>query len=476
MVERKNNMENKMDLVMGAAARDVCVNNVHQALGDDLVLRNDDGTKVENSDGQVELNRAVQAAHKIRQDTYAWWDYYNPLPSKTGRIGVYGAVPSQVWVNNRSGNDTAEVERSKAAAEKVYLPAKPKSSWDLVAASVRNGTYHEVFREMYENQGSLPLDLGKEGVIDMQIAAFDADDLADGSGKAPITWISKQLLKTNRRMNPPLVTNYDESTKPAWAQDSSGIWSSQNQKGSSTSAAAKWTVTATEAGTVTVSYKVSSENRYDKLTVVVNGETVADAISGAGDWIDYTVNCSAGDEVTVNATYSKDSSGDGNADTGYVKFSSTGAYTVTPEIGNVNIKTVRDYVEGTGSIGGWENSEMRTYLNETVKPLIPDTVRAAIKPVTKTHPAYDVDESSFTQTTTDSVWIPSYSEMFNGIYKSLFPDKSSRLKKKAGASSASWWWLRSANYAYNFDTVNSDGSNNGSNANISFGVALGFCT
>ncbi len=41
-----------------------------------------------------------------------------------------------------------------------------------------------------------------EGIVEMQIVAFDADELADGSGKAAITWISKQLLNSDHRMNP----------------------------------------------------------------------------------------------------------------------------------------------------------------------------------------------------------------------------------------------------------------------------------
>ena len=36
----------------------------------------------------------------------------------------------------------------------------------------------------------------------MEIVAFNEDDKADGSGKAKITWISKDLLNTKHRMNP----------------------------------------------------------------------------------------------------------------------------------------------------------------------------------------------------------------------------------------------------------------------------------
>jgi hypothetical protein len=35
----------------------------------------------------------------------------------------------------------------------------------------------------------------------MEIVAIDTDDKADNSGKAAITWISKQLLNTERRMH-----------------------------------------------------------------------------------------------------------------------------------------------------------------------------------------------------------------------------------------------------------------------------------
>ena len=88
---------------------------------------------------------------------------------------------------------------------------------------------------------------------------------------------------------------------------------------------------------------------------------------------------------------------------------------------------------------------------------------------------------SETQTTQDEVWIPSYAEMFNsyssgGIYRSLFADNASRVKKKVGAASASWWWLRAAiicNYAY---AVGSSGSNNYYIVNYSGAVPLGFST
>lgn len=346
--------------------------------------------------------------------------------------------------------------------------------WGTILASITAGTY----KSKYKVGNYKPLDLGAEGVVNMQIAGFDKDDLADGSGKAAISWISKELLTTDKRMNPSLVTNYDESTKAAWAQDSNDIWTSQNQKAGSTSATATWVITATEAGTVTISYMVSSEQAHDKLTVKVNDETVANAISGYGSWIDYTVECGAGNTVTVNATYSKDGSGDIGLDTGYIKFASTGAFTVEPEIPNLTVKTIRDYQEGTGTIGGWEKTEMRAYMIGTIKPLIPDPVLSAIKAVKKTHTANNTAGSSITQTTTDEVWLPDHDEMFDSScpYKALFPDSTSRRKQKVGTTSYFSWWLRSAYHPDLFHAVGDYGFSNGGSAHATFGVVLGFCT
>lgn len=92
-----------------------------------------------------------------------------------------------------------------AQFESPVQVAEIADSWEQIMAAVADGTA----RTKYKIGNYKPMDLGAEGIINMQIVAFDADDLADGSGKAPITWISKELLATSRRMNPPLVKNAD---------------------------------------------------------------------------------------------------------------------------------------------------------------------------------------------------------------------------------------------------------------------------
>lgn len=69
-------------------------------------------------------------------------------------------------------------------------------TWDEVIAATKNGKYKN-----FEIGAMKELDLGSEGIVHMQIVGIDADELADGSGKAPLTLISKELLETRHNMN-----------------------------------------------------------------------------------------------------------------------------------------------------------------------------------------------------------------------------------------------------------------------------------
>ena len=204
--------------------------------------------------------------------------------------------------------------------------AEITDSWDTILAAVSDGTY----RQKYKVGNYKPLDLGSEGTVNMQIAGFDKDNLADGSGKAPITWISKELLATSHRMNP------------------------------------------------------------------------------------------------------------------------------------------------TDKSDDWEMCEMRTYLKETIKPLIPTEVRTVIKTVSKTQEAF----SSESLTQSDDVWIPSSEElyMYGSPYKTLFPDNPYLKKHKVGSEKYIWWHTRTSCAGRStYYSVNDDGGENYYNYG-SGGVALGFCT
>lgn len=254
-----------------------------------------------------------------------------PIASGTGYIYVPAAL-----VDSYKAASNWSTYANQIRAIEDYPEVCDPYSWDAVFKTIDNGTYKDV----YKVGDTVPLNLGSEGVINMQIAAFDADTLADGTGTAAISWVGKELLATSHRMNP-----------------------------------------------------------------AANGTT-----------------------------------------------------------------------EGTGAYGGWEKSEMRTYLNDTVKPLIPANIRNRIATVTKSQTAYDTANTAVTQTTADDVWLPSYAEVSGGLYASLFPGNASRAKYKAGATSASNWWLRSAHATNNFHYVTGSGVFDYARANSSTGIALGFCT
>ena len=127
---------------------------------------------------------------------------------------------------------------------------------------------------------------------------------------------------------------------------------------------------------------------------------------------------------------------------------------------------------------------MRTYLKDTIKPLIPAVTRKQIKAVSKTSLAIDTAGNGFLQQTSDDVWIPNYREIFKTsnvettgpMYSAVYKDKASRVKQKFGATSPSFWWLRSALDIGYFRFVKSNGDWHFDYAEYSGGVALGFAT
>lgn len=221
-------------------------------------------------------------------------------------------------------------------------------TWDEIIAATKNGKY-----KSFEIGAMKELDLGTEGIVHMQLVGIDVDDLADGSGKAPLTFISHELLTTSHRMNPA---------------------------------------------------RTPSKAPYDV---------------------------------------------------------------------------------GTGTIGGWEKCEMRSYLKETVKPLIPENVRNAILSVTKFSNICDTSGTRvYDSVSSDDVWIPSVRETgatwgsaeTKGPMYTVFFDNDSRIKMANGSETNEIWFTRSSSSSSSFSGVNAKGNNGmefiASNASY---IALGFC-
>lgn len=133
--------------------------------------------------------------------------------------------------------------------------------------------------------------------------------------------------------------------------------------------------------------------------------------------------------------------------------------------------------------GGWEESNMREYLNEKVINLLPDELRKIIKP-TKIVQVWDGKRRE----TEDKLFLLSRTQVCgkDKKYKEIEPDDSQidifenpreRVKECEGRRVPTTWWLRSpySSSSYSFCIVITDGAVSYSNANGSLGVAPAFC-
>ncbi len=123
-------------------------------------------------------------------------------------------------------------------------------------------------------------------------------------------------------------TDADKATEYGFSPVKTGenvILQSNNKGKGSSSAAMK--ITAKTAQKLSFSYKVSTEPTYDKFLILLNGTEEINK-SGKIDWTGYNIKLSANDSVVLK--YTKDSSGNSNDDTVYLKdFSAENLYKLT---------------------------------------------------------------------------------------------------------------------------------------------------
>lgn len=367
-------------------------------------------------------------------------------------------------------------------------------SWSEIIASVNDGSY----KTKYKIGNYKPIDLGSEGIINMQIGGFDIDELSDGSGNAPITWIAKELLETSKRMNPSIQNIYDySSVVDAWTfNENNKSFESETSIGNGEPSSennymavnCSFTITATDDQDITFAMKSYFSNGSSKEHYVITN------IDGEDNKIylkesSVTKTLIAGQTMNVTLKYITTSNSYWYVYSNYVlvKLSST---TNNFEISNfttdkANQRTIAGYQEGTGAIGGWEKCEMRKYLKETIKPLIPEEVRNAIKEVKKYARNYDTAgnyENNYK--TIDDIWLLSGKEVHNFTgrsgcyYKFLFKDYNARKRDYSitgSAGNGSSYYLRDASNKSAFVITDKNGYNDYNDAYLARGVLIGFC-
>ena len=123
-------------------------------------------------------------------------------------------------------------------------------------------------------------------------------------------------------------TDADKATEYGFSPVKTGenVILQSNNKGKGYSIAAM-KITAKTAQKLSFSYKVSTEPTYDKFLILLNGTEEINK-SGKIDWTGYNIKLSANDSVVLK--YTKDSSGNRNDDTVYLKdFSAENLYKLT---------------------------------------------------------------------------------------------------------------------------------------------------
>ena len=196
-----------------------------------------------------------------------------------------------------------------------------------------------------------------------------------------------------------------------------------------------------------------------------------------------------GDQVTIalNGTdyafdvigFNHDALTDANA---YGKATATGKAGITLQMHDL-FATIYPMNSSNTNSGGWKSSAMRTSTMATMKGYLPSAWQSIIKPVNKASGTGD-GSSSGTETVSDSCFLLAEIEIFGSTTSSVsgegtqyayYKAGNSKVKNKSG--SADRWWDRSpySGGRSNFCRVSSDGNAGYANANVSYGVAFGFC-
>lgn len=361
-----------------------------------------------------------------------------------------------------------------------------EDSWEDIIIACEDGTYKEKYSVgMYKR-----LDLGSEGSINMQIAAIDAEPLADDSGTAKISWVSYELLPFYHRMNPALTYIHNFT----WGTDKAFIVSSTENtiKIVSKNLELNDTEVFKMAFTPLVDCTVTRSVTIADSEISYQGTASVDGISNE-IISDLTCTANTKTESTISVTQTIAPTGSSYESTeDFPSCCRTYLYTFSAnfteifgedysfdtafEITNPETTVITDctysYKEGTGAIGGWEKSEMRSYLKDTVKPLVPEAVRNKIVEVTKTQYGYNTEGSLVQMTSTDDIWIPDYYEIDQyktGIYRMLFSTGASREKYRCNTSIKT---STSTVQTWVTDSAQTNGYKSNSNYNVDGGIAV----
>ena len=393
------------------------------------------------------------------------------------------------------------------AYAQFYDDTEITDSWAEIVQACSDGTYATKYK-----QGNYKmLDLGTEGNIKMRIKGFKLHTLPGGN-KAPISWEADTKLTTNKRMNPSnAVRIYDEDVVDGYTYagmqdlfvegEFRYIYNvSTEAVGSDNAAEGTFEITLTGNATIRiVGYETSYASNSVYAIVTADGEEqYAGYITSSYGRTFYTFTMSANTTKTVKVeTYITSDSNRARKPNiqivvdpdSYTYGSSPASITFTTN----KVDKSAGYETGTGAIGGFAESELHGYLQETIKPLFPQELLTGLRKVRITqsviksvedYPNYELVEDDVLET---DLFIPSSDEIVGanaGNTKGVdFDVQKYQYRKKGNTSSVSSYWCRDASGTPNYSATiygysNTDGSAYKSSTAVTTArpVYIAFCT
>ena len=285
----------------------------------------------------------------------------------------------------------------------TWKTANITDTWEEIFAAEHDGTYKTKY-----NIGDIKmLDMGADGIIPMQIIGFDKDDLADGSGKAPITWLAAAAPESTMRWTYPEVTysTYSETKRTFMdGTDENGTYYYASLVSSRYQARREFTLTANEDSSFTM-YVTASLQYNGNVCYIFENDVPIERMAAIGTQTrELTYDLKKHESIRLIVLYRLESAGtSGNLAT--VRFSTNGDIDISYQ----DLEPIRNTNYGVKS---WANTRFRQYLHENLLQKIPTVVRSTIKPVIKySATAENPDPESDYVITHDTLWIPSKTEL-----------------------------------------------------------------
>ena len=179
-----------------------------------------------NAVAQSNLGSMYESGYGVEQDIQKAIEWYTKAAGQGGEYAISRLKKLKGIQEESSGAAESPGSADSAGSTCAPWPSGSSSqspsrflsdSWEKIIASCRDGSY----KKKYRIGDSKALDLGREGVIIMKLAAMDEDELSDGSGKAPMTWVANNLLHSAHRMNESWtnIGGWEASGMRAWLRE-----------------------------------------------------------------------------------------------------------------------------------------------------------------------------------------------------------------------------------------------------------------